>query len=96
LHIAHCIIDHKLDFVAILETGRRDFSQTLLNRLSGGVEFEWTCRPPRGRLGGILLGVRTDTMEVLASSGGNYHIKLHIRNRADNFIWSLVAVYGAA
>jgi hypothetical protein len=96
LHIAHCIIDHKLDFVAISETGRRDFSQTLLDRLSGGVEFEWTSRLPRGRSGGILLGVRTDTMEVLASSGGDYHIKLHIRNRADNFLWSLVAIYGAA
>jgi hypothetical protein len=35
-------------------------------------------------------------MEVLDRSGGDYHIKLHIRNRADNFIWSLVAVYGAA
>jgi hypothetical protein len=46
--------------------------------------------------GGILLGVRTDSMEVLAHSVGEYHIKFHIRNRADNFIWSLVAVYGAA
>jgi hypothetical protein len=35
-------------------------------------------------------------MKVLASLGGDYHIKLHIRNRADNFTWSLVAVYGAA
>jgi hypothetical protein len=35
-------------------------------------------------------------MEVIARSGGDYHIKLHIRNRADNFLWSLVAVYGAA
>jgi hypothetical protein len=96
LHIAHCINDHNLGFVAISETGRRDFSQTLLDRLSGGVEFEWTSRPPRGRSGGILLGVRTDTMEVLARSDGDYHIKLHIRNKADNFTWSLVAVYGAA
>jgi hypothetical protein len=35
-------------------------------------------------------------MEVLASSGGDYHMKLYICNRADNFTWSLVAVYGAA
>jgi hypothetical protein len=35
-------------------------------------------------------------MEVIARSGGDYHIKLHIRNRSDNFLWSLVAVYGAA
>jgi hypothetical protein len=82
--------------VAILESGRRDFSQHLLDHLSGGVDFEWTSQPPRGRSEGILLGVRTDTMEGIARSGGDYHIKLHIRNRADNFTWSLVAIYGAA
>ena len=26
----------------------------------------------------------------------DFHIKFHIRNKPDNFIWSLVAVYGAA
>jgi hypothetical protein len=35
-------------------------------------------------------------MEVLASSDGEYHIKLTIRNKVDNFIWDLVAVYRAA
>ena len=46
--------------------------------------------------GGLLLGVRNDTMEVLASSDGDFHIKVHIWNKADNFKWSLVSVYGAA
>jgi hypothetical protein len=40
--------------------------------------------------------LNSDTMDVLASSDGEYHIKLTIRNKADNFIWSLVAVYGVA
>jgi exonuclease III len=35
-------------------------------------------------------------MEVMVRLGGDYHIKLHIRNKADNFTWSLVAVYGPA
>jgi hypothetical protein len=35
-------------------------------------------------------------MEVMARSGGDYHIKLHIGNRVDNFTWSLVVAYGAA
>jgi hypothetical protein len=96
LHIAHCINDHNLDFVAISETDRRYFSQRLLDRFSGGVNFEWTSQPPRGKSGGILLGVWSNTMEVLAHSGGDYHIKLHIRNIVDNFTWSLVTVYGAA
>ena len=89
VRIADSIRDHNLDFVGISETGKRDFSSSLLNRLSGGLDFTWVSRPPRGRSGGILLGVRKDTMEVLASSEGDFHIKFHIRNRADNFKWSL-------
>jgi hypothetical protein len=94
LHIAHCINDHNLDFVAISENRRRKFSQRLLDHLSGGKEFEWTSQPLRGRSGGILLAVRTYTMEVMARLGRDYHIKLHIHNKVDNFMWSLVAVYG--
>ena len=56
--IADSIRDHRLDFVGISETGKRDFSGSLLNRLSGGVDFSWRSRPPRGRSGGILLSVR--------------------------------------
>jgi hypothetical protein len=78
LHFADCIRDHSLDFLAISETGRRDFSQSLLNRISGGIDFTWLSCPPRGRSGGILLGVKTDSMEVLAHSVGEYHIKFHI------------------
>jgi hypothetical protein len=34
-------------------------------------------------------------MYVLANSGGYFHIKLHICNKADYFTWGLVAVHGA-
>lgn len=95
-HIDDCCKDYNLDFIAISEMGKRDYSQSLLTRLSWGLDFEWFSRPPRGRSGGLLLGVRSNTMEVLASSDGEYHIKLTIWNRANNFIWSLVSVYGAA
>jgi hypothetical protein len=92
-YCANCCKDYNLNFLAISKAGRRNYSQSLLNRLSGGIDFQWFSRPPRGRSGGMLVGVRSDTMEVLASSDGEYHIKLTIRNKADNFTWSLVAVY---
>jgi hypothetical protein len=41
VHIADYCWDHNLDFVVILEMGRRDYSPSLLNRLSGGMDFEW-------------------------------------------------------
>ena len=96
LHIADCIKEHFLDFVAISETGKRDYSASLLNRLSGGEDFAWVSRPPHGRSGGILIGIRNSSLEILDETGGDFHIKLHIRNKSDNFVWSLVAVYGAA
>ena len=88
--------DHKLDFLAISETERRDFPVSVLDRLSGGMNFIWHSIPPHGRSGGILLGVLSESMEVLAYTSGEFHIKFHVRNKADGFIWSLVAVYGAA
>src|SRR3954467_14750823 len=96
LFFADCVRDYKLDFLGISKTDRRDFSQSQLNRLSGGVDFTWVSRLPRGRSGGILLGVRDETMKILASSVGDFFIKLHIRNKADDFVWSLVVVYGDA
>ena len=79
----------------ISETGKCDFSASLLNRLAGGVDFAWISRLPRGRSGGLLLGVRKYTMEVLSSSDWEFHIKLHIHNKADHFTWSLVTIFGA-
>ena len=80
LNIAQYVRDHKLDFLAISETGRRDFPTSVLDRLSGGMDFVWYSIPPRGRSGGILLGVLSDTMEVLACTNGEFHIKVLIHN----------------
>ena len=96
LNIAHHVRDYKLDFLAISETGRRVFPSNILDRLSGGADFTWHSCPPRGRSGGMLLGIRTDSMDLLNVSVGEFHIKLHIRIKSDKFIWTLVAVYGAA
>jgi hypothetical protein len=78
LHIAESIREHTIDFFAISETSKRNYSTSFLNRLSCGEDFAWISRPPWGRSGGLLVGVRTSTMEILDNSGGDFHIKLHI------------------
>ena len=72
LFFADCVRDHNLDFLGISETGRRDFSQAQLNRLYGGVDFTWVSRHAHERSEGIWLGVRDETMKVLASSVGDF------------------------
>jgi hypothetical protein len=50
--VRETIRDFKLDFFAILETGRGNFSTLFLNNISNGQDFQWYCVPPIGRSGG--------------------------------------------
>jgi hypothetical protein len=90
------IRNFKLDFFAILETGRSDFSAPFLCHISGGLDFSWYCLPPQGRSGGILVGMNTASLQVKKVTNGDYCVKFKIRSKQDGFEWLLIPVYGAA
>jgi hypothetical protein len=64
--------------------------------LSAGKEFAWFCLPPRGRSGGILVGINTSTLKVNKVDSGEFCVKLAIKSKIYGFEWMLVPVYGAA
>jgi hypothetical protein len=66
---------HPLD----AEAGR---APSISKKKSGGLDFTWISRLPCGTSRSLLLGVKTDTMDLLASSDGYFHIKLLIHNKA--------------
>src|SRR3990170_2801652 len=84
-------LEHKLDFIALLETGRKNFTSQFLDTLSGGIDFDWHCLLPRGRSRGILLGVKCETLEMMNVVQGDYAVKFRIRSKLDGFRWALVA-----
>jgi hypothetical protein len=90
------IWEHKLDFFAILETGRDNFSTPFLNNISGGQDLQWYCVPPMGRSGGILIGINAVSLSVQQVVTSDRCVKFYVTSKADNFKWVLVAVYGAA
>jgi hypothetical protein len=49
-----------------------------------------------GPAGGILLGINLEMFIVQNVVLGDFYVKIHLKNRMDNFEWGLVAVYGAA
>ncbi|KAJ1282903.1 hypothetical protein BS78_03G087300 [Paspalum vaginatum] len=89
-------LDYHLDFVAIVETRRDDFTKADLDRFCGGKDFFWHWTSPRGQSGGILLGVNLLVFYVGAITLGDFHLKFNIRNKVDSFEWALIAAYGAA
>jgi hypothetical protein len=88
--------EHNLDFIALLETCKNDFSQAALDNLSGGKNFVWHWTAPHGRSGGILLGVNLDSMDIGSIDDGDFFVKFRVRDRKSDFKWVLVAVYGEA
>ena len=63
-YISEAIREQNLNFVAVMETRKKDMSRANLNRLSGGADYIWHCLPPRGRSGGILLGINALNLEL--------------------------------
>jgi hypothetical protein len=51
---------------------------------------------PSGKVGGILLGVNIDSMDVGGVEDGDFFVKFRVGDRKSDFKWVLVAVYSAA
>ena len=88
--------DHQLDFIAILEIRRDDFTTSDLNHFCGGRDFFWHWTSPRGQSGGILLGINLQVLDIGNITLGDFHIKFNVRTKEDGFEWVLIAAYGAA
>ena len=88
--------EHKLDFIALLETGRSTFATPFLTFLARGLDYNWFCLPPHGRSGGILVGFNKEVLEMQSVVASNFCVKNHFKSKTDGFLWALVAVYGAA
>jgi hypothetical protein len=61
-----------------------------------GHNFIWHCKEPRGRSGGISLGIDLDVYDIGAIDEGDFYVKFHLCSKEDSFKWTLVAVYGPA
>jgi exonuclease III len=96
LFVKESIREYKLDFIAIVETGRSNFTVPFLRDLSCGKDFSWFCLPPHGRSGGILVGINDNTLKVTKVDNGDFCVKLTLKSKSDGVEWVLVPVYGAA
>lgn len=67
-----------------------------LHSLSYGIFFEWHWNSPRGRSGGILVGVNKDNFDVVHVEHVVYFLRVLVYDRCAKFSWNLVAVYGDA
>jgi exonuclease III len=90
------IEEHKLQMVGLQETMKDSFSGRDLLDLAGIREFTWQWIPPKGKSGGILMGVCLETLELEDFSIHVFCIVMDVRDRRSNFRWRFITVYGPA
>jgi hypothetical protein len=75
-----------LTFLLSQELAGVVFIILLLKHLYGDSEYLWHVTPPRGRLGGLILGANASL----------FYSKFLVKNKDDGYMWALYAVYGPA
>jgi hypothetical protein len=74
-YLFHLAREHRLDFIAFIETGRSSLSESNLRHFCGGVDSLWHLMPPRGRSGGMMLGVNPGVYDIGAIDEGDFYCK---------------------
>ena len=95
-YLAEMVREEQINFIALSETGRDNFTDTTLKNLCGGRDFIWHNMAPHGRSGGILLGVDLDVFDIGAIDECDIYVKSLLRNKSDGFKFNLYTVYGPA
>jgi exonuclease III len=88
--------EKNLDFIALSETGRGSFLLSTLNNICAGRDFVWHCMAPRGRSGGMLLGINLVIFDIGEIDEGDFLICFKLRHKHDDIKFNLISVYGPA
>jgi exonuclease III len=90
------ISKEQLDIIFLQETMRQDFTDQELRGLVNGELFHWHWHSAVGRSGGMLLGIRDDTLEVGVIDQGQFFLSASILHRNSGFEFDFIGVYGPA
>jgi exonuclease III len=63
-HISDLTKEHNLNFIALSETRRSEFMSSFLKNLCAGRDYLWHTMAPKGRSGGMLVGVDLQVVDI--------------------------------
>jgi hypothetical protein len=80
-HISDLTKEHNLNFIALSKSGRSEFTLSFLKNHCAGREYLWHTMAPKGRFGGMLVGVDLQVLDIGAIDEGGYYVKFHLCNK---------------
>jgi hypothetical protein len=82
------LYDYGLDFIGLQETIKKDYDRSFFRKLDPGDNYFWKWVPSVGRSGGVLRGVKNDSLEVNAFKAGRYMLHFVLWDKLEKVSWS--------
>src|SRR4051812_34899651 len=95
-HLINYLKKVKIDIIFLSGTLRQSFTTQELGSFDLGDKFTWIWGPANGRSGGMLLGVRDNTLDVGCFGEKDFPMYAFILHRQSKFKFEFVGVYGPA
>jgi len=73
--------EKNLEFIAVSETDRANFLQSTLNNICAGRDFLWHCMAPRGRSGGMMLGINPLIFYISQIEEGDFFYSVQVETQ---------------
>lgn len=90
------IRDNHIDLICLQETIKQSFTSLDFAAIVGPAHFSWQWLPASGRSGGILVGAREDTFDVISSDVGDHFVSMVLLQKNCSKTWEVINVYGPA
>lgn len=94
--LSDIIKDYALDFLALQETMKKNFSARFFRNIDPGDLFVWNWISSVGKAGGILCSVKKEKFDVVSWNVGKFILQATHFDVEKKVMWALLVVYGAA
>jgi hypothetical protein len=85
-----------LDLISFSESKKADFFDAQIQSIDCCNMYIWNWLPTVGTTGGILVGVKEDSFEVISWEIFKYCVLVIIRDRKNHSVWRFVSIYGSS
>jgi hypothetical protein len=84
------------DFISFSESKKSNFTAQQLHDIDIHDRFCWNWLPADGTKGGILVGIKQDTLDIVSWDVHTFSISCFIKSKVDGVVWRFISVYGSA
>jgi hypothetical protein len=84
------------DLISFSESKKSEFTDAQLQSVDCNNMYNWNWLPAVGTGGGILVGVKENSFEIITWEIFKYYVSVIIKDRQNHKVWRFISTYGSS